>query len=177
MTAAFPLLSGVVLAGWRLDGTETSPVLMMMEPGADGTALHGGAVERYELGGALEGYVFKAGRPISGHLVAEILLADEGQGDGGVALVPGSHKSEVRFKPSASRAHGLASPFVALIVRRGCLPACGAQRAQVRRGLVSVRHGGDRKGWLRRPLPGVLPRKHLAFCRRLQLSVAIISAA
>ena len=69
-----------MLAGWRLDGTETSPVLMMMEPGADGTALHGGAVERYELGGALEGYVFKAGRPISGHLVAEILLADKGLG-------------------------------------------------------------------------------------------------
>ena len=101
------MLSGIAFAGWRLDGTETSPVLMMMEPGADGTALHGGAVERYELGGALEGYVFKAGRPISGHLVAEILLADEGPGDGGVALVPGSHKSEVRFKPSASRAHGL----------------------------------------------------------------------
>ena len=92
---------------------------MMMEPGADGTALHGGAVERYELGGALEGYVFKAGRPISGHLVVEILLADEGPGDGGVALVPGSHKSEVRLSQVPHERTG--SLFAALIVRRGCL--------------------------------------------------------
>jgi hypothetical protein len=77
---------------------------MMMEPGADGTALHGGAVERYELGGALEGYVFKAGRPISGHLVAEIFLADEGSGDGGVAIVAGSHKSDVRLTSMTSSA-------------------------------------------------------------------------
>lgn len=41
----------------------------------------------------LQGYVFKAGRPISGHLVVEVLLADENPGDGGVCVVAGSHKS------------------------------------------------------------------------------------
>ena len=64
-----------------------------MQPGGDGNTLHGGGYDRYRKGGFLEGYQFHSGRMFAGMVVVEFMLADEGPGDGGVAVVQGSHKS------------------------------------------------------------------------------------
>ena len=49
-------------------------------------------VERADIS---EAYFFKSGRIYTGLTVVEYLLADEGPGVGGVAVVPGSHKANL----------------------------------------------------------------------------------
>lgn len=70
-----------------------SPDLMRMEKGGDGQTLHGGGFERFLGGGLLESYSFHSNKMFAGMVVVEFMLADEGPGDGGVAVVQGSHKS------------------------------------------------------------------------------------
>ena len=84
------ILEEVLGKGYRMDHM---PDLMRMENGGDGQTLHGGGFERYDKGGMLEGYQFHAGKMFAGMVVVEWMLADEGPGDGGVAVVQGSHKS------------------------------------------------------------------------------------
>jgi len=79
-----------LFAGYRMDH---APDLMRMEKGGDGQTLHGGGFERYSAGGMLESYSFHANKMFAGMVVVEFMLADEGPGDGGVAVVQGSHKS------------------------------------------------------------------------------------
>lgn len=47
--------------------------------------------------------MFKAGRIYSGLIVCEFFLADEPPGAGGLAIVPGSHKSELPLPRGLSR--------------------------------------------------------------------------
>ena len=82
-----PVLEEILGVGYRMDH---SPDLMRMKPGGDGNTLHGGGFDRYLKGGFMEGFQFKAGRMFAGMVVAEFMLADEGPGDGGVAVVQGS---------------------------------------------------------------------------------------
>ena len=84
------ILEEILGTGYRMDH---APDLMRMENGGDGQTLHGGGFERYDKGGMLEGYQFHAGKMFAGMVVVEWMLADEGPGDGGVAVVQGSHKS------------------------------------------------------------------------------------
>jgi hypothetical protein len=84
------VLEEILGKGYRMDHM---PDLMRMENGGDGQTLHGGAFERYDKGGMLEGYQFHGGKMFAGMVVVEWMLADEGPGDGGVAVVQGSHKS------------------------------------------------------------------------------------
>ena len=84
-----PYLEGVLGEGYRLDH---GPGLIAMDEGCEGGTLHGGGVERDNFS---EAYFFKAGRIYTGLTVVEYLLADEGPGDGGVAVVPGSHKANL----------------------------------------------------------------------------------
>jgi hypothetical protein len=84
-----PYLDGILGTGYRLDH---GPGLIAMDKGCEGGTLHGGGVERGDIS---EVYFFKAGRIFTGLTVVEYLLADEGPGDGGVAVVPGSHKANL----------------------------------------------------------------------------------
>ena len=84
-----PYLYVILGKGYRLDH---GPGLIAMDKGCEGGTLHGGGVERPDLS---EAYFFKNGRIYCGLTVVEYLLADEGSGDGGVAVVPGSHKANL----------------------------------------------------------------------------------
>ena len=90
-------LAAILGEGYRLDH---GPGLIAMEAGCEGGTLHGGGVERTELS---EAYFYKNGRIYTGLTVAEYLLADEGPGDGGVAVVPGSHKANLPCPQSMKR--------------------------------------------------------------------------
>ena len=82
-----PTLETVLGLGYCMDH---SPDLMTCEAGDDGHSLHGGNYEAFGRGGTLYSYSFSAGRMHARMLVVEYMLADEGPGDGGVALVQGS---------------------------------------------------------------------------------------
>ena len=84
-----PYLDAILGAGYRLDH---GPGLIAMDEGCEGGTLHGGGVEREDLS---EAYFFKNGRIYTGLTVVEYMLADEGPGDGGVAVIPGSHKANL----------------------------------------------------------------------------------
>ncbi len=84
-----PYLDEILGENYRLDH---GPGLIAMDKGCEGGQLHGGGVERTNFS---EAYFFKAGRIYTGLTVVEYLLADEGPGDGGVAVVPGSHKANL----------------------------------------------------------------------------------
>ena len=90
-----PLL-GELLDKPRLDH---GPLLIAMDKGNGGHYLHGGAVERQDFS---QTYEFKYGRMFCGLTVVEFQLAPEGPGDGGLAIVPGSHKSHFPMPGSLS---------------------------------------------------------------------------
>ena len=84
-----PYLETILETGFRVDA---GPSIMATDPGAGGHTLHGGGVERHNFS---EAYFFKNGRIYSGMIVVEVAFADEGPDDGGLALVPGSHKANL----------------------------------------------------------------------------------
>lgn len=84
-----PHLEEVLGKQYRLDH---GPGLIAMENGTEGGTLHGGGIERPNFS---EAYFFKYGRIYTGLTVVEYMLADEGPGDGGLAIIPGSHKANL----------------------------------------------------------------------------------
>jgi hypothetical protein len=84
-----PYLDVILGKEHRLDH---GPGLIAMDCGTQGGTLHHGASDIFDLSLA---YEFKNGRIMTGLTVVEFLLADEGPGDGGVAIVSGSHKANV----------------------------------------------------------------------------------
>ena len=68
-----------------------------MDAGGEGCTLHGGGADRMDLS---EVYFYKNDRIYTGLTVIEYLLADEGPGDGGVCVVPGSHKANLPLPKS-----------------------------------------------------------------------------
>ena len=84
-----PFLDVILGEGYRLDH---GPGLIAMEERTEGGMLHGGGVERPNFS---EAYFFKDGRIYCGLTVVEFILADEGPGDGGLAIIPGSHKADL----------------------------------------------------------------------------------
>jgi hypothetical protein len=91
-----PRLEWILGEGYRLDH---GPGLIAMEKDDEGGVLHHGAVEA-SAHGFLMAYSFQNGRVLTGLTVVEYLLADEGPGDGGVAVIPGSHKANFRCPQS-----------------------------------------------------------------------------
>ena len=92
-----PYLETILEEGFRVDA---GPGIMATDPGAEGHTLHGGGVERHNFS---EAYFFKNDRIYSGMIVVEIAFADEGPDDGGLALVPGSHKANLPTPPALRR--------------------------------------------------------------------------
>ena len=82
-----PYLNELLGGGYRLDH---GPLLIAMDKGDGGHLLHGGGVERQDFS---QTYTFKYGQMFCGLTAVEFQLADEGPGDGGLAVIPGSHKA------------------------------------------------------------------------------------
>ena len=81
-----PYLNQLLGKGWRLDHNGG---LISMRKGAEGHLLHGSsgpAFDRHQC------YIFKDGQMHNGLTVVAWQLADVNPGDGGLALIPGSHK-------------------------------------------------------------------------------------
>ena len=95
-----PALETILGTHYRMDHM---PDLMTMDAGDDGHYLHGGNYEAFGRGGTLYSYAFHGGRMHSGMLVVEYMLADEGPGDGGVAVVQGSHSAPTDPEPLFGR--------------------------------------------------------------------------
>ena len=92
-----PYLNLILGKGYRLDH---GPSLFLHKKGFAGQTLHGGGTSRADFS---EQYMFKAGRIYSGLIVCEFVLADEPLGAGGLAIVPGSHKSELPLPAGLSK--------------------------------------------------------------------------
>jgi ectoine hydroxylase-related dioxygenase (phytanoyl-CoA dioxygenase family) len=81
-----PYLNQLLGKGWRLDHNAG---LISMRKGAEGHLLHGSsgpAFDRHQY------YIFKDGQMHNGLTVVAWQLTDVNPGDGGLALIPGSHK-------------------------------------------------------------------------------------
>ena len=82
-----PYLNTLLGRNYRLDH---GPLVLAMDKGDGGHYLHGGGVERQDFE---QTYTFKFDQMFCGLTVVEFQLADEGPGDGGLAVIPGSHKA------------------------------------------------------------------------------------
>lgn len=84
-----PFFNTILGEHYRLDH---GPGLIAMNEGCEGGTLHhgGGETPNFSLA-----YFFKDGRIYTGLTVVEFMLADEGPGDGGLAVIPGSHKANL----------------------------------------------------------------------------------
>ena len=82
-----PYLEEVLGSGYRMSCT---PRLIIMDRGCAGHYMHGGQIDRQQFSLT---YTAKFGRIYSGLLLVEFPLADEGPGDGGLAVVPAGHKA------------------------------------------------------------------------------------
>lgn len=80
-------LNVILQKGYRLDGSGAT--LVVADSGAEGLVLHGGGAEAPTS----MAYFCKNGIFYCGMTVVEVMLADEGPGDGGLAVIPGSHKA------------------------------------------------------------------------------------
>ena len=108
-----PYLNLILGKGYRLDH---GPSLFLHRKGFAGQTLHGGGTSRADFS---EQYMFKAGRIYSGLIVCEFFLADEPLGAGGLAIVPGSHKSELPLPSSLSRMEKHAHVVAEIAARAG----------------------------------------------------------
>ena len=81
-----PYLNQLLGKGWRLDHNAG---LISMRKGAEGHLLHGSSGPAFD---PHQYYIFKDGQMHNGLTVVAWQLADVNPGDGGLALIPGSHK-------------------------------------------------------------------------------------
>ena len=104
-----PYLDTILGKSYRLDH---GPSLIAMDEGTEGGTLHGGGIERPNFS---EAYFFKDGRIYCGLTVVEFMLADEGSGDGGLGLIPGSHKANFScpFDMDDASSNPMAEPVLA----------------------------------------------------------------
>ena len=84
-----PYLNGILGPGYRLDH---GPGLLVQNEGAEGGTLHHGGADAPDFSLS---YFYKNGRIFTGLSVLEYMLADEGPGDGGLAVIPASHKANL----------------------------------------------------------------------------------
>jgi ectoine hydroxylase-related dioxygenase (phytanoyl-CoA dioxygenase family) len=84
-----PYLHEIVGVGFRMDH---NPGLLMMNEGGEGHTLHGSSGPGFD---PTQYYIFKDGRMHNGLIVVAWQLADAGPGDGGLCVVPGSHKANL----------------------------------------------------------------------------------
>jgi ectoine hydroxylase-related dioxygenase (phytanoyl-CoA dioxygenase family) len=84
-----PYLNELLGKGFRMDHHMS---LITMDPGAEGHVLHGSSGPGFDPN---QYYIYRDGRMHNGLTVVQIQLTDVNPGDGGLALIPGSHKSNI----------------------------------------------------------------------------------
>ena len=82
-----PFLNQIVGPGFRMDH---SPGLITMSKGAEGHTLHGSSGPHFDPN---QYYVYRDGQMHNGLTVVAWQLSDVEEGDGGLCLIPGSHKA------------------------------------------------------------------------------------
>jgi ectoine hydroxylase-related dioxygenase (phytanoyl-CoA dioxygenase family) len=97
---------------YRLDA---GPMLVLAADGAEGLVLHGGGVESSPS----MSYFYQHEKFYCGMIVVEVMLADEGPGDGGLALIPGSHKANFPCPRPLKLADKYASNILEVNVKAG----------------------------------------------------------
>jgi len=90
--ALVPYLNALCCPGYRLDH---SPLIIVQRPGAEGFALHGGNVGDDGGWNYTTAYTFQGGRSYNALLNMSVALTDSGGASGGLAVMPGSHKSNL----------------------------------------------------------------------------------
>lgn len=92
-----PYLNTMLGVGWRMDH---SPAMFVAEQGAEGLFLHG-ATSRFP--GQSAAYNYANDNMQCGLLSVEFHLTPQGEGDGGFAAIPGSHKANFPMPPGIRR--------------------------------------------------------------------------
>ena len=94
----------------------TRPRLIVMDQGCAGHYLHGGQLDRlsYSLT-----YHWKFGKIYNSLTLVEFPLADEGPGDGGLAVVPGGHKANYPIPEALRDCEAFQDEVVEVNVRAG----------------------------------------------------------
>ncbi len=92
-----PYLHGILGKGFRMDHNAG---LITMRKGAEGHVFHGSSGPGFD---PHQYYIFKDGRMHCGLTVVAWQLADVNPGDGGLCLIPGSHKCNFACPPEMKR--------------------------------------------------------------------------
>ncbi len=92
-----PYLNELLGKGFRMDH---QMFLLAMDKGAEGFVLHGSSGPGFDPN---QYYIYRHGRMHSGLTVVSFQLTDVNPGDGGLALIPGSHKSNFPCPPEMKR--------------------------------------------------------------------------
>lgn len=84
---AIPYLNTLFGRGWRMDH---APFILTSTDGAEGLVVHGSTMHRFD---GSQYYIYTNGLIRCGMCVFQYQLADVNEGDGGLCVVPGSHKA------------------------------------------------------------------------------------
>ncbi len=84
-----PYLNTILGPGWRMD---QEPFVFLAERGTEGLVFHGPGRTRPASGFM---YDYNNGSMMSGMITVEFMLSDAGEGEGGFACIPGSHKANL----------------------------------------------------------------------------------
>ena len=108
-----PYLTELLGGGYRLANV---PALITMEKDCAGHYLHGGRVDRQPF---THLYMCKFGKIYTSQTLVEFPLADEGPGDGGLAVIPGGHKANYPIPESLRNYEAYQDEVVEVHVRAG----------------------------------------------------------
>jgi hypothetical protein len=108
-----PYLAELLGSGYRI---ARQPRLIIMDRGCAGHYMHGGQVDRQ---GFEYTYRAKFGHIYCSHLLVEFPLADEGPGQGGLALIPGGHKANYPIPQSLRDYEAYQDEIVEVEVKAG----------------------------------------------------------
>lgn len=108
-----PCLNQIVGPGFRMDH---SPGLITMRKGAEGCTLHGSSGPHFDPN---QYYVYRDGQMHNGLTVVAWQLSDVEEGDGGLCLIPGSHKANFACPPPIKLWHRRQEIVRAITCRAG----------------------------------------------------------
>lgn len=86
-TRLIPYLNTMFGRGWKMDH---SPFMLAATAGAEGLRLHGSTSRHFD---GSQYYTYANGQMRCGMIVCQFQLADVAEGDGGLCVIPGSHKA------------------------------------------------------------------------------------